>query len=567
MERLTENLYPVSTKTVNGTRWGYINDRGRTRISLVYDGAEPFQKNGFAIVTLNEKQGLINQFGRFAVKPVYKSIQPFSEERAIIQTKDGFKMIDEEGHVRTKKTYAYMAPMKHGRALFQTNGRYGFLNSDGEEVIAARYLFAFDFDEGKAVVQTKTAEFQLIDENGHVLHTYPYADVGSLSEGRIAFKQGDLYGYLDEAGNVVIPPKYGMAFAYEDGFAIIATNGDNYSYGLINKAGNTVFEPVYNEIRLLQEGRVALGKAKDANRPFLSRYAIANTSGAVLTDFVYDDIGSFKKGTASAVKDDKTFFIDKEGHKAKTFPAFSGTGVLRKENGIVAAFIDQRLFYTDEHGKIIWHPDTEIRLRRPYRIQERLYKRGPNYYVYYPQIEGMANQLEQQAINQKLAKQAGVCDVTEAETKERTFTGDFNVLFFKKHLVVLEIDGYTYPFGAAHGMPTRTFANVDIRNGHDYALSELFKHGRDYAAVLSKLVGEQIQNQADDYFPNAYKGVKSTQPFYVDEHALYLVFDVYELAPYAAGFPTFKIPFAEIEPIIDQSGPFWQSFHYHNQPN
>lgn len=103
MDRLTENLYPVSTKTVNGTKWGYINDRGRIRISLVYEGAEPFQRNGFAIVTLNEKQGLINQFGRFAVKPVYKSIQPFSEERAIIQTKDGFKMIDEKGQVRTKK--------------------------------------------------------------------------------------------------------------------------------------------------------------------------------------------------------------------------------------------------------------------------------------------------------------------------------------------------------------------------------------------------------------------------------------------------------------------------------
>ena len=32
--------------------------------------------------------------------------------------------------------------------------------------------------------------------------------------------------------------------------------------------------------------------------------------------------------------------------------------------------------------------------------------------------------------------------------------------------------------------------------------------------------------------------------------------------PYAAGFPTFKIPFAEISNLIDTSGEFWKAFNF-----
>ncbi len=62
---------------MHGTKWGYMNRSGRTRISLVYDQAYPFQENGLALVELNEKQGLLNEYGRFIVKPIYEAIQLF----------------------------------------------------------------------------------------------------------------------------------------------------------------------------------------------------------------------------------------------------------------------------------------------------------------------------------------------------------------------------------------------------------------------------------------------------------------------------------------------------------
>ena len=36
------------------------------------------------------------------------------------------------------------------------------------------------------------------------------------------------------------------------------------------------------------------------------------------------------------------------------------------------------------------------------------------------------------------------------------------------------------------------------------------------------------------------------QPFYVGRNALYIYFEPYEIAPYAAGFVTFRIPYEQM---------------------
>jgi hypothetical protein len=143
------------------------------------------------------------------------------------------------------------------------------------------------------------------------------------------------------------------------------------------------------------------------------------------------------------------------------------------------------------------------------------------------------------------------------------YFGDFAVAFFKNRLVELELTGYNYPFGAAHGMPTMTYVPIDLVSGRIYALKDLFKPGSDYVRVLSDIVGNQIKNNPEySYvFPDSFKGISPDQPFYVKENALYLYFAPYEIAPYAAGFPTFRIPFSQIADIIDENGDFWRSFH------
>ena len=175
----------------------------------------------------------------------------------------------------------------------------------------------------------------------------------------------------------------------------------------------------------------------------------------------------------------------------------------------------------------------------------------------------MTDEAAENSVNAELKKLSKVVPIDSSKQLEYSYTGDFSMTFFKKDLLVMELDGYQFYWGAAHGMPTRVHANIDLVSGRFYQLKDLFKPGSNYVKVLSDIVGNQIKNdpQYSYVFPDTYKGISADQPFYVKEDALYLYFAPYDIAPYAAGFPTFRIPYGEIMNIIDTEGAFWKAYH------
>ncbi|WP_248926243.1 WG repeat-containing protein [Paenibacillus hamazuiensis] len=564
-------LFPASVKTASGTKWGYIDSQGRMVIRPQYDDALDFQDNGLAIVQVNGRSGLIDTSGHFADQPVYDSISPFSEGRAVVIDKQGFKLMDTSGRIVTGKAYDYISAVRGGRAVFsEVSGgvnRYGYLDLQGREVIPAQYMQADDFHDGKAVVKVKEGEFVLIDPSGKRLAAYPYSNVGSLREGLMPFQkeQSGRMGYIDEQGHVVISPAYTGALPFRDGRAVVSTAENyNYRYGLIDRQGKIIIHPEFNDIRQLGEMRVAVGKPVDPAKPYVgSLFAIADNDGRFLTDYQYYDVTEYERGLASAYDRTHTFFIDKSGLPAPGLPRLSGSGNLRMADGLIQANVDQRLSYLNRSGRAIWSQNTVIPLVPPYRIKEEKYKPNKDYLVYYPQIEGMADTAAQQKANATLREMSGVKSVPAGVQLDYSYTGDFDVTFFQKHLVVLNMNAYNFPFGAAHGMPSKLYAHVDLASSRFYELKDLFKPGRDYVQVLSGIVGRKIKEdpQYSYVFPGSYKGIKPNQPFYVTQNALHLYFEPYEIAPYAAGFPTFTIPYAEIMTIIAVDEPFWRSFH------
>jgi hypothetical protein len=260
----------------------------------------------------------------------------------------------------------------------------------------------------------------------------------------------------------------------------------------------------------------------------------------------------------------ETYFIDRTGKKAAQPPVIQGTGALTLSGRLIRADIDQRTAYYDRQGKQIWRQNGVIPLRPPYSVVEKKYKPNRDYLVYYPVVEGIASAEVSREVNDKLRKLSLAEDAgSGGATQDFSYNGDFSVSFFRKNLLVLELTGYRYPFGAAHGMPTKIYTHTNLRNGRFYKLGDLFKPGSRYVEKLSKIVGKQIENdpQYSYVFPDTYKGITSDQPFFVDNEALYLYFAPYEIAPYVAGFPTFRIPYAEIMGLISTEGEFWQSFH------
>lgn len=565
-------LYPVLVKTAYGNLWGYIDDRGRMAVPPQYEYALDFQDNGLAIVQRRGKQGVIDRAGRYVVPPIYNSISGFSEGLASVIDDQGFKVIDDLGHILTPKAYDYIGTYRSGRAVFSSidadgRSRYGYLDFRGKEAVPARYEEAGEFTDGKAVVKVKDREYALIDTNGEPLATYPYSFVGSPGDGLLAFQQeaSGKYGYIDEAGKVVIAPRFTGALPFEGGRAVVNMAEDfGNRYGLIDKKGAFLIKPEYNDVNPLGEDRFAVGKATDPAQPFIgSVYALADSDGRYLTDFKFAGISEYARGYASVSDNGTTCWIDRSGRPVASLPRLEGSGTMTFVGNLISANVDQRQFYYDLSGKAVWKPNTTIPLKPPYRIRELKYKPNKDYLVYYPQVEGMLDPEAERNVNRKLKQKSAVNPVPPHTQLDASYTGDFAVAFYRDHLLVLELDGYNYPFGAAHGMPSREYVHINLVIGETYALKDLFKPGSPYVRRISDIIRKQIATdpQYSYVFPDSFKEVSPTQLFYVTEDALHIVFPPYEIGPYAVGFPTFAIPYSELAGIIDTDGRFWKSFH------
>ena len=571
----TTGLHPAPFNLKEGTLWGYINDEGRVQIEPRYEYAEDFQKNGLAVVQRKNSSGLIDSTGRERVKPIYSFIAPFSEERAVVSDAKGYTFIDEKGKEVTSARYDYLNSLHEGRALFSkqntTGGQslYGYVDAQGKEVLPAIYVDANDFMNGVALVKIKEEEYALIDPAGNILHTYNHPFVGSPGEGLLAYQatENGKYGYLNTDGSVAIQPQFTSALPFSEGRAVVNT-AENYgnAYGLIDKQGKMIIPAKYYEVLQLGEGRVAIGTPVFPSQPYRgSRYVIADAeTGAVLSNHTLLGVNNYQEGLASVFDAKDTYFIDRSGKKAAQPPVIPGTGTLTLSGRLIRADVDQRTSYYDRQGKQVWRQNGVIPLRPPYSVVEKKYKPNRDYLVYYPVVEGIASAEVSREVNDKLRKLSLAEDVgSGGVSQDFSYNGDFSVSFFRKNLLVLELTGYRFPFGAAHGMPTKIYPHINLRSGRFYKLGDLFKPGSRYVEKLSKIVGKQIENdpQYSYVFPDTYKGITSDQPFFVDNEALYLYFAPYEIAPYSAGFPTFRIPYAEIMGLISTEGEFWQSFH------
>ncbi|ACO86909.1 WG repeat-containing protein [Clostridium botulinum] len=568
------NLYSAPMNTIKGVRWGYINEKGEFLIKPLYNLALEFQCNGLAVVEIDNLYGIIDENQNYIVKHKYGFISDFSEERAIVIDNERFNIINEEGEELIPKTenYSYIGNFKEGRAQYgvidsNKGYLYGYLDREGRVIIPAQYEYGNDFYEGKAVVRIKENEYALVNINGEILNKYEYASVGNLREGLLSFKKdmGEKYGFIDEDGNVVIKPQFTYAQDFSEGRSVVNVSGNIMNnYGVIDKEGNYIITPKYNDIILLGENRVAVGVAIDKTSPFIgSKYAIADTEGNILTDFIYYEVSNYKNGIASAYDDKNTFFIDKEGNKIENLPIVEGSGTLTVENELIKAYVDYKISYFDKEGNLIWEENSVISLNNQYKVIEEKYKPNKDYLVYYPKVKGMGDKDLEDEVNNRLKSLSEVKPIEENVQLEYNYLGDFKIEFFNKNLLELELDGYNFHFGAAHGIPSKIYTKIDLTTGEFYELKDLFKEDSDYVKVLSDIIGQQIKNNPEySYiFPDTYNGIKEDQPFYVSQNTLYIYFYPYEIAPYAAGFPTFKIPYKDIIDIINEAGAFWMSFN------
>ena len=567
-----KNLYPAIKNTKEGKFYGYIDISGSFVINPIYLSAYNFNSSSLAVVQVQEGFGLINKKGEYVLEPNYNSISDFKENRAIFVLNDYMGVINEKGNIITNKKYNFISDYNEGRAVIgissnEGNYKYGYIDLEGNEVIPPIYSEATSFNDGGALVKIKDKEYNLIDINGKVINTYNYDFVSQYGEGLMVFGnsfEGPL-GYLNREGQIVIKPKYKSAEGFKDGVAIVSES-DSFigPYGVIDKEGKYLYPPIFSDIKVLGEDRLALGMPiGEKDLKLRSIYGIGDTKGNRLTDFIYLVVGRYDKGLAYASNESDTFFIDKAGNIVKDLPKVSGSGELLIKNGLVYADIDYYPYYLDKSGKVIYKSNDVITLDDNYSVLRDKYKPNINYLIYNPVVQGVKDKNTANQINSKL-KELSYFEpheeegnkknptITEEDVLDYDYYGDFNIKYFKNDLLTLDITGYYYPLGAAHGMPSKKTPTINLVTGKFYTLGDLFMGGVYWVGELNKIIKNMIETdkQYDYVFKDQFKSIKPDQGFYIDDSNLYIYFPPYEIGPYSAGFITFKIPFSKIQGMI-----------------
>ncbi len=157
--------------------WGYINPKGEFVIQPQFSGANCFDDNGLAVVSIGDrdkKYGLIDRKGKYVVSPQYDQIKP-----------DG-------------DTY-----------IVKSSGVYGWIDRKGKIIINPQFKGTFYFRKANVTgVSIDDKKWGIIDREGKYVLNPQYDAIGSFIGDIAPFVMSGKVGFIDREGKIVINPQY-----------------------------------------------------------------------------------------------------------------------------------------------------------------------------------------------------------------------------------------------------------------------------------------------------------------------------------------------------------------------
>jgi hypothetical protein len=198
-----------------------------------------------------------------------------------------------------------------GLAAVEQDDAWGFIDVTGRFVIPPQFKEASYFSEGIAIVEIEDFQELLIDRAGKILPRNYDQLKGGINEGRIPAERDGKLGYLNEKGEMIIPPRYQSGALFHEGLAAVE---DNDQWGYIDREGKLVI-------------------------PF--QFAGAN---------------GFSLGLAEVfLKDGRKGFINRSGEIAFYLDFESATEFSSPGLSMFWA-ADQKIGYMNRSGKVVWGP-------------------------------------------------------------------------------------------------------------------------------------------------------------------------------------------------------------------
>jgi hypothetical protein len=169
----------------------------------------------------------------------------------------------------------------------------------------------------------------------------------------------------------------------------------------------------------------------------------------------------------------------------------------------------------------------------------------------YPQVAGNGNLNANLMMNAKIRN--AVMDLVkslEQPDLRSVIEGSFEIKNNQRGILSILLIGMA-EFGGAHPMTVTKSLTMDTGTGESYSLHQLFSPG--YMEIINNEIKRQIRER-DIPLIDSFKGISPEQDYYISDHTIVIFYQLYELSPYAAGFPYFPIPLYMLSDVIPGDG-------------
>ncbi|HYF92278.1 MAG TPA: WG repeat-containing protein [Symbiobacteriaceae bacterium] len=159
------------------------------------------------------KWGYIDRTGRFVIQPAFEAAEEFAAD---------------------------------GTAVVYRDGRAGLIGRDGKFLVQPQYDYAYLPSPAGERVLIGQGKGVAVGPGGKVLFASPELD-GPFRDGLARIKRGNVSGYINTAGAVVIEPQFQYAHDFAAGKAVVQIREGQFA--LIDKAGERLGEYAYEQLR------------------------------------------------------------------------------------------------------------------------------------------------------------------------------------------------------------------------------------------------------------------------------------------------------------------------------
>ncbi len=129
----------------------------------------------------------------------------------------------------------------------------------------------------------------------------------------------------------------------------------------------------------------------------------------------------------------------------------------------------------------------------------------------------------------------------------------------------MEFTESTYEAGAAHPNSSTTVLNYDVKNGKKLALADLFNAKANYLSAISSYCIKELKDRSkkdkdsmiDDEMMKSGAAARADnyRAWAITKKGLWITFDPYQVAAFAAGPQHVLVPYAALKDLIKPDGP------------